>query len=90
MEKINSIEQLRLQKELLHLQQMIAELRMKQEIHELKGRFSIRKNLLPAMNGIFMAGVNSGIGKQLLFSTASKVVKSIFRRRRERTKNQSR
>ena len=78
MEKIKTIEQLRAHKELLQLQQMITELRMKKEIHELKGRFSLKQILLPSVKRLMMAGVNSGVGKQFLFSTAAKIAKRIF------------
>jgi hypothetical protein len=82
MEKIKSIEQLRAQKELLKLQQMIAELRMKKEVYELRERASLRNNIIPTIGGLLRSGVTSTVGKQLLFSTATKLVKRVFRRKK--------
>jgi hypothetical protein len=86
-EKINSIEQLRMQKELLQLQQKIAELRMKKEFHELKDRMSVRNLILPSLSGIMKAGLGTNIGKQLLFSTATKFTRKIFKKGKRKNRS---
>jgi len=83
MEKIKSIEQLRAQRELLKVQQMIAELRVRKEMYELKKGLRISNNFLPAINGLMRGGFSSTVGKQLLFSTATKLAKRIFRKKRK-------
>jgi hypothetical protein len=82
MERIKTIEQLRLQKEILEVQRLIAELRIKKEFQELRGRFSITRNLLPSVGGLVKAGLTTAVGKQLFYSTATKLVKRIFRKKK--------
>ena len=82
MERIKTIEQLRLQKEILEVQRLIAELRMKKEFQELRGRFSVTRNLLPSVGGLVRAGLATTVGKQLFYSTAAKLVKRVFRKKK--------
>jgi hypothetical protein len=81
MERIKSIEQLKLQKELLQLQQMITELRMKQDIHLIKRKMNVRGLVLPSIKQLLKTGVKTGVGKQLLFSTAKGIAKRLFRKK---------
>ena len=81
MERIRSIEQLRLQKELLEIQRMIAELRMKQDIHLLKRKVRVTNFVLPSIKQLLKLGVKSGGGKQLLFSTVVALGKKMFSRK---------
>jgi len=82
MERIRSIEQLRMQKELLQLQQMIAELRMRKEIHEMKRKVTLPKLIVSSLPSIVSAGIKTPIGKQLLFSAGTKLAKKIFKRKK--------
>jgi hypothetical protein len=81
MERIKSIEQLRMQRELLQLQQMITELRMKQDLHLIKRKMGVRGFVLPSLKQLVKTGVKTGVGKQLLFSTATAIAKKLFRRK---------
>ena len=81
MERIKNIEQLRLQKELLQVQQLIAELRMKQDIHIISRKMRVTGIVLPTIKKLLKAGVKTGVGKQLLFSTVAAFGKRFFRRK---------
>ncbi len=81
MERIRSIEQLRLQKELLEIQQMIAELRMKQDIHLIKRKMRVTSIVLPSIKHLLKIGAKTRAGKQLLFSTATALGKRLFKKK---------
>jgi hypothetical protein len=81
MERIRTIEQLRLQKELLQTQQMIAELRMKRDIHLIKRKIGISGLVMPAVKQLFKTGVKTKVGKELLFSTAGMLAKKLFKKK---------
>ena len=81
MEKIKNIQQLQLQKELLQLQQMIAELRMKKDLHSIKRKMNVTGLVLPSIKQLVKAGVNTKVGKQLLLTTATEVAKRLFRKK---------
>jgi len=81
MERIRNIEQLRLQKELLKVQQLITELRMKQDIHLIRRKMRVTGIVLPTIKKLFKAGVKTGVGKQLLFSTVTALGKRFFKRK---------
>ena len=85
MERIKSMQQLRMQKELLQLQQMITELRMRQEIHDIKRKVKSPKAIISTLPAIFSAGIKTTIGKQILFSAGTKLAKKIFKRKSRRT-----
>ena len=82
MERIKSIEHLRMQKELLQLQQMIAELRMRKEIHEMRRKVALPKLIISSLPTIVSAGIKSPVGKQLLFSAGTRLAKKIFKRKK--------
>ncbi len=82
MEKIKTLEELRMQRDLLQLQQMIAELRMKKDFYELRSRVKTR-NILPTLGGLMKAGIKTPIGKQFLFLTAGKLVKRFLNKKRK-------
>ena len=84
MERIRSIEQLRMQKELLQLQKMIAELRLKKDVYELKRKAGIRNTLTSTLRGIVSAGIKTPIGKQILFTIGGKVASRLFKRKRKK------
>ena len=81
MDKIKNMEHLRLQKELLQLQQMIGELRMRKEIHVIRRKMGITNILFPTVKQLLKTGIKTRIGKQLLSSTASVVAKKLFKKK---------
>jgi len=81
MERIRNIEQLRLQKELLQVQQLITELRMKQDIHLIRRKVRVTGIVWPSIKQLVKAGVKTGVGKQLLFSTATALGRRFFKRK---------
>jgi hypothetical protein len=83
MERIKSIEHLRMQKELLQLQQMIAELRMQKEIHDLKRTVGLKNTLVSSIPGFVKTGMKTRIGKQLMYVIAGKLATRLFRRKRK-------
>ena len=82
MERIRSIEHLRMQKELLQLQQMIAELRMRKEIHDMRRKVALPKLIISSLPSIVSAGIKTPVGKQILFSAGTKLAKKLFRRKK--------
>lgn len=75
------MQQLKMQKELLQLQRMIGELRMKKDVHELRSRFQLSKNLVPSIAPMIKNGLTGAVGNSIVGLVATKLVKKLFRRK---------
>ena len=70
MEKIKSIQELRMQRKLLELQQMISELRVKKDMEEIRQRFRIKNNIIPIATTLAKFGMkNNVLGAALQIAT---------------------
>ena len=61
MEKIKSLQELRMQRELLELQQMISELRVKKDMEEIRQRFRIKNNIVPIATTLVRFGMKNNV-----------------------------
>jgi len=61
MERIRTIQELRMQRELLELQQMISELRVKKDMEEIRQRFRIKNNIVPIATTLVRFGMKNNI-----------------------------
>lgn len=62
-----------MQKELLQLQQMIVELRMKKDLNEIKGRFQLKRKLIPLGGKLVESGLKNYLSRGVLNKVVSRV-----------------
>jgi hypothetical protein len=84
MERIKSLEQLRMQKELLQLQQMITELRIKKDVVTLRKRFRPSANLVPIATTIWNHGIKNNLTRGVLGTMVNQVGKFVKKKRKRR------
>jgi hypothetical protein len=84
MERIKSLQQLRMQKELLQLQQMITELRIKKEVTTIKKRFRPSANLVPIATTIWRNGLKNNLERGVLGTVMKQVGKFIKKSKKRR------
>ena len=86
MEKIRNIQELRMQRELLELQQMISELRVKKDVDSIRQRFRLKNNIVPFAATLVKNGIKNNVVRGV-FQMASDNLGKIIKQKRKRNRD---
>ena len=80
MKKIKSIEEVRLQQQLLLYEKQLAELKMKKKFYDLQNQLGLSDGNHFSFMRLMKTGIKSRMGKQIILTAAWKLARKFFKK----------